>query len=106
MIEGVVDINKIMNTQHQQLKNLTVGEQASSFNQAEGEQSSQLFENEEEDQEEKKFDSLIDGSLAITQELLEDLKPDDYLHHIISKIFSLQRGYESELSELRHKIKM
>ena len=50
----------------------------------EGEQAPQLTENNEE----------------------EEIHPDEYAHKIISKIFGLQRGFEFELSEVKHKYKM
>lgn len=37
---------------------------------------------------------------------MENLQTDESIHKIITKIFTLQRGYESELSEFKHKIKM
>ena len=42
----------------------------------------------------------------MTQEALEKLHPDDTVHQIISKIYGIQRAYESELSELKHRLKM
>jgi chromosome segregation ATPase len=44
--------------------------------------------------------------VQLTAEILENLQTDESIHKIIAKIFTLQRGYESELSEVKHKIKM
>jgi predicted RNase H-like nuclease (RuvC/YqgF family) len=39
-----------------------------------------------------------------TAEAVED--PDEVVHEVISRIYGMQRGYEAELSELRHRVKM
>jgi hypothetical protein len=52
------------------------------------------------------FEGILDGTLQLTAEILENLQTDESIHKIIGKIFALQRGYESELSEVKHKIKM
>lgn len=55
---------------------------------------------------ESELERILDGTLQLTAEVLENLQPDESVHNVIGKIFSLQRGYESELSELKHKLKM
>ena len=52
------------------------------------------------------FEGVLDGTVQLTAEILENLQTDESIHKIIAKIFTLQRGYESELSEVKHKIKM
>lgn len=42
----------------------------------------------------------------LTGEALEQLRSDEVVHEVISRIYGVQRGYEAELSELRHRIKM
>jgi hypothetical protein len=49
---------------------------------------------------------VLNGTIPLTADILENLQTDESIHKIITKIFTLQRGYESELSEFKHKIKM
>jgi hypothetical protein len=41
-----------------------------------------------------------------SNQLLEQDDSDAHIQSIISKVFALQRGYEAELSECKHKITM
>ena len=99
MVEGLVDINKILDQQHQQL----LKEQASSSF-SEGEQSSSIFVSSTE--EESKLHDIFEEGVPLTSEVLEQLQTDETVHSVIGKIFGLQRYFESEISELKHKIKM
>ena len=95
VVEGLVDIKKVLRAQDQ-----PVTDQASS-SLMEGEQSSQLIEETEDES-----NAIFEATSCLTQEALEKLHPDDTVHQIISKIYGIQRAYESELSELKHRLKM
>ena len=74
LLEGVFDISKVIDSQHQQF--LT-------------EQAEPDFDGDEQ-----------------SKQLLDQDDSDTHIQAIISKIFALQRGYETELSESKHKITM
>jgi hypothetical protein len=70
------------------------------------EQSSSAAE-EAYDPSESKLEHILDSQAALTQtDILEQLQTDETVHSVINKIFALQRTFESETSELKHKIKM
>lgn len=74
LMEGVFDISKVIDSQHQQF--LT-------------EQAEPDFDGDEQ-----------------SKQILDQDDSDTHIHSIISKIFALQRGYETELSECKHRITM
>lgn len=70
------------------------------------EQSSSAAE-EPFDPSESKLEHILESQATLTQtDILEQLQTDETVHAVINKIFALQRTFESETSELKHKIKM